>query len=804
MRTPARSRFFRSTTILIAVILAAVLAVAFFIYTRRPIWEPGQGLQRAWASRGVDRPNVVLVTLDTTRADHVHCYGDQGARTPALDALADRGVLFSQAASAAPLTLPSHCSIMTGLYPTYHGVRLNGTTALSQTQTTLAEVFRKRGYETAAFIAAFVLDGRWGLNQGFGTYDDQFDMRKFKHLDLAGVQRPANEVVDAALGWLERHRNAPFFTWIHLYDPHSPYVPPEPFRSQFTSRGPAGLYDGEIAFADGQIGRIAAWLRSAGLDERTVVVVVGDHGEGLGSHGEGTHGYFLYDYAVHVPFIVATPFDELRGVRVPAQVSLVDVFPTVLDLAGIPSKSRVHGRSLLPLMFGQDAPDTLYAYSESMTPNLQYGWSPLRSLRTPRYKLIQAPRLELFDLQADPAEGTNVFAQHRAIAARMNQELERLMEETSRNAPAPEAANLDKETVQRLAALGYIGTTTPARAAAGTGTTLADPKDKLEVFTAVQRAGELMMDDDHAGAVQTLELALREEPGMPQALLMLGSSYAELGRRADAIAQFDQVLKQDPESVQALIGMANVLMQEGRIEDVVTLCKRTLSLDPRNSQAYALLGDVYIEQRQPSLALPYLEKAVEIQPKITQNRLNLAACLIEAKQLPRAEATLKEIVREHPKFPGTQFNLGVLYEEQQRPDDARAAYVAEIANHPNSFKARFNLGKVLAAQGDWPGSIEQLREVVRIAPKRAEGYLFLARALLRQPASLDEAQALAQQGLSFAATSELKALGWFIMADVYNRRQQPDQMNVALRNARAQLSSQKTAPADGIPPQLER
>ena len=785
-------------TFVIIVVAGGVLAT-ILTYTRRPIWEPGLGLQRAWARRGIERPNVVLITLDTTRADHLHCYGDAVARTPALDELAARGVLFSQAASPAPLTLPSHCSIMTGLYPTYHGVRLNGTTALSQSQTTLAEVFARQGYETAAFIAAFVLDGRWGLNQGFGTYDDQFDMRKFKHLDLAGVQRRGNEVVDAALGWLERHRRAPFFTWIHLYDPHTPYDPPEPFRSQFTSRGPAGLYDGEIAFADGQIGRIAAWLRSAGIEERTVIAVMGDHGEGLGSHGEGTHGYFLYDYAVHVPFIVSTPFDELHGVRVEAQVSLVDVFPTVLGLAGIESKARVHGRSLLPLMFGRDAPDTAYAYSESMTPNLQYGWSPLRSLRTPRYKLIQAPRLELFDLQADRAEGTNVFAQHRAVAARMNQELERLIEDTGRNAPAPEAANLDKETIQRLAALGYIGTSTPARAERGSGTTLADPKDKLEVFTAVQRAGELMIDDDHAGAVQALESALRQEPGMPQALLMLGTCYTELGRRKDAIAQFDQVLKSDPESVQGLIGMANVLIQEGRTADVITLCKRTLSLDPRNTQAYALLGDVYIEQREPSLALPYLEKAVEIQPKITQNRLNLAACLIEAKQLPRAEATLNEIVREHPKFPGAQFNLGVLYEELHRPDAARAAYLAEIANHPNSFKARFNLGKVLAAQSDWSGSIEQLREVVRIAPKRAEGYLFLARALLRQPASLDEVQTLAQQGLSLATTSELKALGWFIMADVFNRRQQPDQMNAALRNARAQVSSQKTGSVDPLP-----
>jgi hypothetical protein len=246
-------RLRRTPIIVSAVVSVGLVLLALTMYNRRA-WQPGQGLRQAWAKKGVERPNVVLITLDTTRADHLGCYGDTGARTPAFDELAQSGVLFSQAASPAPLTLPSHCSIMTGLYPTYHGVRLNGTTALSQGQMTLAEVLSAQGYQTGAFIGAFVLDGRWGLNQGFLVYDDQFDMRKFKHLDLAGVQRPANEVMDAALHWLGGHKDGPFFAWIHLYDPHTPYDPPEPFRSQFGSRGPAGLYDGEIAFADQQVG----------------------------------------------------------------------------------------------------------------------------------------------------------------------------------------------------------------------------------------------------------------------------------------------------------------------------------------------------------------------------------------------------------------------------------------------------------------------------------------------------------------------------------------------------------------------
>ncbi len=770
--------------------IVALVAAWLLLIHRRPT-DPDAVLRRTWAAQGVDHPDVILITLDTTRADHLGSYGDTDARTPVTDALARRGVLFTQAATPAPLTLPAHSSIMTGLYPTYHGVRLNGSAALGQQQTTMAEVFSRAGYQTGAFVGAFVLDGRWGLNQGFDTYDDQFDLKKFKHLDLAAVQRPANEVVDAALRWLEGRKSGPFFAWVHLYDAHSPYEPPEPFRSEFRARGLAGLYDGEIAFADQQIGRLLAWLRQSELDSKTIVVVAGDHGEALGSHGEGTHGYYIYDYAVHVPLIVAAPVERLRGVRVESQISLVDVLPTVLALARVPPPAKLHGRSLVPLMFGRadDQADT-YAYSESMSPGIQYGWSALHSLRSRHFKFIQAPRPELYDLEADPGEAANIIGQQPAVARRMSEALNRLIEDTGRDAPVPEAANLDRETLARLASLGYIGGSAPARTQGGSGS-LADPKDKLTVFTAVQQAGELMVKDDYARAATALESALRDEPAMPQALLMLGSCYTELGRTKDAAAQFDKVLRDDPQSVQALLGIANVLMIEGRSDDVVTLCKRTLSLDERNSQAYTLLGDVYIDRHEPAVALPYLEKAVEIQPKLTQNRLNLAACLIDVHDLTRAETILSEIVTAHPRFPGAQFNLGVLYEEQHRSVDAQRAYAAEVANHPNSFKAHFNLGKILSASGDWAGSVEQMREVMRIAPERAEGYLFAARGLLQQSAPLGDVQHLVQEGLRRAKTSELRALGWFLMADVYSRLHEPGKVQEALGHARVYASGKE-------------
>jgi choline-sulfatase len=773
----------RSTRV--AAVLAGLLLLAGAAglwWFRRTPTDPRDVIRRLWAGQGVEKPNVILVTLDTTRADHLGCYGYARAQTPTLDALARAGVLFTQASSVAPLTQPAHSSIMTGMYPTHHGVRVNGNTALSQEQKTIAEALSEKGYQTAAFIGAFVLDGRWGLNQGFQLYDDQFDLEKHKHLDLASVQRPADKVVDAALAWLENHRQAPFFAWIHLYDAHSPYEPPEPFLSEYRAGGPASLYDGEIAFADQQLGRAVSWLQANGLDRKTVLVVMGDHGEGLGSHGEGTHGYFVYDYALHVPFLVATPFRELRGVRVDSQVSAVDVFPTVLALTGIDGSGRVQGRSLLPAMFHPGMDATTYAYGESMTPSLQFGWSSLQSLRSSRYKLIKAPRPELYDLAADPAEETNIYDRQPSVARDLMQRLDRLVDETSRGAPAPETANLDKETLERLSALGYVGGAVAPKTP-GASLTLADPKDKLGIFSAVQQAGELIIKDDYAAAAKALESALREEPRMSQALLMLGTAYAELGRTKEAKAQFDIVLKDDPQSVQGLIGMANLLVEEGRTDEVIALCKRTLSLDERNSQAHTLLGEVYVARKEPDAALPHFEKAVAIQPKLTRNRLNLAGALIEVGQYGRAEALLNEIIGEHPRFPFAHFNLGLLYDDQRRFEQARSAYAAEVAAYPQHFKARFNLGNVLFQLGDRAGSLEQLREVVRLAPQQPEGYLLLARVLLQQSAPIEQVQALVEKGLSLARARDHKALGWLLMADVYNRKGQPERMNEALRRA---------------------
>jgi tetratricopeptide (TPR) repeat protein len=420
-----------------------------------------------------------------------------------------------------------------------------------------------------------------------------------------------------------------------------------------------------------------------------------------------------------------------------------------------------------------------------MSPNLQFGWSSLHSLRTTQYKYIDTPKAELFDLTRDPGEQTNLLRQYPDIAREMKDTLDRLMEETSRGAPTPQAANLDKETIEKLSALGYIGAPVATKKASGKAGPLADPKDKFPVFQAVTAAGALVLEQKYSEAVVKLESALQEEPMIPQALLVLSACYVELGRTEEAKAKLDLLLKENPENIPALISMANILLEERKDEDVIALCKQALSLDERNSQAQMLIGEIYLGQLKYSEALPYLEKGVDIQPKVTRSRLTLGACLLGFKQYDRAEKELKQVVKEAPKYPLALFNLGLLYEETGRLEEARAAYTEEVANYPGEFKARFNLGKLLFKLGDRPGSLAQMREVVKITPKLAEGHLLLARGLLYENVPLDEVQAEVEKGLSLAETDELKALGYFLLADIYSRRQEPEKVNEALKKANA-------------------
>jgi choline-sulfatase len=419
------------------------------------------------ASSAVARPrNLLLITLDTMRADRLPAYGFTGVLTPALDRIAAEGAVFEETFAAVPLTLPSHASLFTGIYPPRHGVRDNASAPLSNEFTTLAELLRERRLRTAAFVASSVLAPRRGLEQGFDLYSAGEPARCSGALP---ARRRAGEVVDEAISWLGRHDAEPFFAWIHLFDTHRPYDLPAEYTDRYFDP-----YLAAIAYEDAQIARVISHLETRGLLTSTLIVVAGDHGESLGDHGEESHGIFLYQEALRVPFMVRGPGVSPR--RVTAAARLVDVMPTVLDLFGV-STSRLDGVSLAQVGTRTGSDPSLEVYAESMYPR-RFGWAPLRSLRADRYKVIDAPRAELYDLVSDPGEERDVLAEHPTVAAAM---LHRLRSFDSGHAPpAAPGAEVDKAVLDRIASLGYVGSI--AAAPPGEQT---DPKDRIAVFNKI-------------------------------------------------------------------------------------------------------------------------------------------------------------------------------------------------------------------------------------------------------------------------------------------------------------------------------
>src|SRR6266568_1496607 len=363
-------------------------------------------------------PNVVVITIDTLRADHLGCYGYSKIRTPNIDALAMDSARFERAYTPVPVTLPAHSALFTGTYPTLNGMHDFSGNKLNPKQPTLATVLKQQGYATGAVIGSAVLDSRFGLNQGFDFYYDHFDFNRLQESNLDAMERPGNVVTDVALDWLGKNAQAKFFLWMHLYDPHYPYRPPAPYSEQYKDR----LYDGEIAFADAQVGRLIRFLKEKGLYTNTLIVLAGDHGESLGEHGEKTHGFFIYNSTLHVPLILH--FGGATSAKSVADlVSLADLMPTVLRILKLDVPSDVQGRSLLPLISPKNEMEAPSLYAETFLPRLHFNWSELRGVETQNYHFIDTPRPELYDLSKDPGETENLYAQKKAVSEEMRARL---------------------------------------------------------------------------------------------------------------------------------------------------------------------------------------------------------------------------------------------------------------------------------------------------------------------------------------------------------------------------------------------
>jgi arylsulfatase A-like enzyme/uncharacterized protein HemY len=716
--------------------------------------------------RGNKDWNVILITVDTLRTDKIGCYGNANVATPTMDAFAARGIRYERAISQTPLTLPSHTTIMTGTLPVFHGVRDNGGFVVPSKLVTMAETFKAKGYDTAAFVAAYVLDSKWGLNQGFDTYFDKFDLSRFEKISLGEVQRPGNEVIDEALGWINKKKGGKFFAWIHLYDPHTPYAPPEPFKSQY----PQSPYLGEIAFTDTQLSRLWDYLGRSGLRDSLFVVFAADHGESLGEHEETTHGFFVYQAALHVPLIIVTPFPKLQGVTSAETVELADIMPTVCEMAGIPVPAEVQGRSLVPSFFAPGAAADRLAYSETFYPRYHYGWSDLQSVQDGRFKLILAPVPELYDLDRDPGEEKNLVYLEKKVFEDFSARAQVLIEQAGRNALEVDVNKVDEETREKLAALGYIGSFTDSSKLQGKK--LANPKDKIGIFNELSKARETGMDGNFDEAVRTIEAIIKEDPTIADAHFSLGNIFYKARRFEEAVAAFTKSLDLKPDDSFAVINIANSYQATGRFDEAEKYVLEYMAKGFDDSQLFFLLGTLMVNHKEPEKAVPYFEKCLAGNPQSASAHNGLAAIYLNRSSdgdLPRAEEHLSAASAINPTLMSLRYNMAQLREKQNRLAEAADLYLQEIADSPKSYKALYNLSRVYRLMGREDEEFDTLQKTIAANPEFPIAYFYLARIGLRRGQNFEEAIALAKKGIDLKPAPADLPLGYFLLADLYNR-----------------------------------
>jgi choline-sulfatase len=591
------------------------------------------------------QPDIFLVTIDTLRADHVHCYGYAGVQTPVLDGLAQDGIRFAQAFTPSPITNTSHTSILTGLLPSSHGVT-DFAVPLASTHPTWAELLHAHGYHTAAFIGAVILDSKTlapGLDRGFDFYDNFPEHSRTKSR-WGRVERRGLDVVQRAEAWLTAHPQGPHFVWVHLYDPHDPYEPPAPYSQIYKDH----LYDGEIAYADSALGNFITYLKKHGWYDNSLIVVVGDHGEGLGEHHEDTHGIFLYDSTTHVPLIFKTPATgNKKGKVVDAQVRTTDILPTVLDLTKVAAPAKLDGESLKTYFTGTNAdePERI-AFGETDYP-LRFGWAPLRSVRTQGLKFIEAPRPELYDLHADAGELNNKYEPWNARV----KDLRGMLAELRVKAPpvAPSQSAVGQGTIDELKALGYLG-----RADVGSATNvpepslLPDPKDNIEEQNLLHLAMIASEDDRGADARKSLEKVLQLDPKSPTALKQLGELELRAGDYAQSAQHLKGALELRPEDATTALHEGQALEKLHDLPGARDALEASLKLLPRQLEARLLLGEVYLGLKDPKAAEDQFEAALLIQSSSVEGQLGVAKAAIAEGKFSDAVQGLEPLSKSQP------------------------------------------------------------------------------------------------------------------------------------------------------------
>ena len=684
---------------------------------------------------------IVLISIDTLRADRLPAYGYRAIQTPAIDALVQDGVLFAQAYAHSPQTLPSHASILTGRLPFQHGVRDNLGFALKDGQPTLAGQLRALGYATAGFVSAYVLRRETGIAQGFDTFDDQLPPAS-SEVGMGDVQRAGAATIAAAERWLDTNGSSRFLLFLHLYEPHTPYTPPE----RYARLAP---YDGEVAYTDELVGTFVASLKRRGLYEDALIVLTSDHGEGLGDHGEQEHGLFLYRETIQVPLVVKLPGRRGAGRRVSTPVQHVDLLPTILTLAGGSVPAGLPGRVLAPSFEGGALPEQ-GLYAEALYPRYHFGWSELYSLTDAQFRFIRAPRDELYDVERDPGERRNLAGERSSTAGAMRRALERLLAGVPVDAPSA----VSEEARERLQALGYVGSQTATAAGAGADT-LPDPKDKVAVLERYRAALELVRSGHTPAAVRAFEGIAAENPGMADVWDELGGLLLREGRLAEAVEAYKREVQATPHNPAALVSVAQALVQLGKPDDAAVQARAALELlPPQESRwraaAHVVLMRVALARKDPGAARDEASRARQADPESPLPDFAEGLILYESGQyagaVTRFEAALALSRTRTFQVPELRYYLGDSLGRLERYAEAEPVLRDQIRLFSSDLRARASLAMLYRAQGRAAESDRTIAELLRVAPTR-EGYALAEQlwTMFGEPGRAAEVRASARQ-----------------------------------------------------------
>ncbi len=648
--------------------------------------------------------NILLITIDTLRADKLSCYGSQSPRTPVIDRLAEKGVLYSRAFANTSTTLPSHANILLGTTPNYHGVHENLNFIVSQELLTLAEHLKNNGYSTGAFVGAYPLDARFGLSQGFDIYDDLYS--RIHSVNLASLERKAEAVIESALSWLEGRRS-PWFLWIHCWDPHTPYEPPEPFKTQYKEHP----YDGEVAYVDSALGKLFDHMEENSLFDSTFIIFTGDHGESLGQHGEKTHGYFAYNSSTWIPLILLLPGTASEHVE--HYVSHIDIFPTICDALGIEKPSFLQGRSLLPALKGKKLPEKPI-YFESLYPYYSRGWAPLKGFILQKKRFIDSPMPELYDLDRDFNELDNRLDQKNV--AKLRSELQTIIDDLTPSEKVDAVQSVDRKTRERLASLGYVSSVQSSQKK--NFSTQDDIKVLLRYVNRTDEAWDLYKNGKPDVAIERLKEILEERKDIDMAYKNLAAVYQETGHAEEALSILEQGVNALPSSHEILIEYMKGLIATGQYDQVINAFEkssiREAEYDP---EIWNNLGTAYASQERFDEAIKAFEMGLSLDGKHPELYNNLAnACYsfgIQSKDpflFSRCFDYYKKAIELDPGYAVPYYGLGHAYRQQGNLGGAIFCWEKALETNPDFRRARFDLAMAYLSSGNKVKACDMLSE----------------------------------------------------------------------------------------------